>query len=56
MIRSDRSADWISEWSLSMSIMIAVWRTGKYSEVAWREAMSCLEVNMGQRLFVFMVA
>jgi len=55
VIGSVRNADWISEWSLSTSIMIAVQRTGKYKEVAWREAISCLEVNTGQRLFGFMV-
>ena len=55
MIGSDQSANQILEWSLSTSIMIAAWRTGKYSEVAWREAISCLEVNTGQRLFGFMV-
>ena len=55
MIGSDCSADQILEWSWSTSIMIAAQRTGKYSEVAQREAISCLEVNTGWR-FVFMVA
>jgi len=55
VIGSDQSADQILEWSLSTSIMIAVQRIGKYSEVAQREAISCSEVNMGQRLFGFMV-
>ena len=56
VIGSVRNADWISEWSLSTSIMIAPWRTGKYKEVARREAVSCSEVNTGRRLFGFMVA
>ena len=56
VIGSDWSVDQILEWSLSTSMMIALQRTGKYSEVAWREDMSCLKVNTGQRLFGFMVA
>jgi len=46
----------MSEWSLITSMMIAAQRTGKCSEVTQREAVSYLEVNMGWRLFGFMVA
>jgi len=56
VIRFNQSVDWISEWSFSTSIMIAAWRTRKYSEVARREAISCSEVSTGQRLFGFIVA
>ena len=53
---SDRSEDWISEWSFSVSIMIAVQRTGTERNVAWRDDASCSCVNMGWRLVGFMLA
>ena len=56
VIGSNCSVNQMSEWSLITSMMIAAQRTGKCSEVTQREAVSYLEVNMGWRLFGFMVA
>ena len=53
---SDWSEDWISEWSFSVSIMIAVRRTGMERKVAWRDEASCSCMNTGQRLVRFMLA
>ena len=46
----------MSEWSFSMSMMIAVHRVGTERKVAWRDDASCSCVNMGQRLCGFMLA
>ena len=53
---SDRSEDWISEWSFSVSIMIAAQRTEMERKVARRDEASCSCVNMGRRLVRFMLA
>ena len=52
---SDRSEDQISEWSFSVSIMIAVWRTGTERKVAQRDEASCSCMNTGRRLVGFML-
>ena len=55
-MRSDRSEDWISEWSFLVSIMIAVRRMGMERNVARRDEASCSCMNMGWRLVGFMLA
>ena len=52
----DQSEDRILEWSFSVSIMIAAWRTGMERNVAQRDEASCSCMNMGQRLVGFMLA
>ena len=52
----DQSKDWILEWSFSVSIMIAVRRTGTERKVARRDEASCSCVNTGRRLVRFMLA
>ena len=53
---SDRSEDWMSKWSFSVSIMIMVQRTGTERNVAQRDDASCSCMNTGQRLVGFMLA
>ena len=53
---SDRSEDWMSKWSFSVSIMIVAWRMGMERNVAQRDDASCSCMNMGQRLVRFMLA
>ena len=52
---SDWSEYQISEWSFSVSIMIAVRRTGMERNVTWRDDASCSCMNMGWRLVGFML-
>ena len=52
----DQSEDQISEWSTSVSIMIAAWRMGTERNVAQRDEASCSCMNMGWRLVRFMLA
>ena len=51
----DQSEDRISEWSFSVSIMIAAWRMGTERKVTQRDEASCSCMNMGQRLVGFML-
>ena len=53
---SDWSEDQILEWSFSVSIMIAVQRTGMERNVSQRDEASCSCMNMGWRLVGFMLA
>ena len=52
---SDRSEDWMSEWSFLVSMMIVAWRTGTERNVARRDDASCSCMNMGWRLVGFML-
>ena len=51
----DQSEDQISEWSFSVSIMIAAWGTGMERNVTWRDDASCSCMNTGWRLVRFML-
>ena len=55
-IRLERSDEWMSEQSFSMSMMIAACRVGVERNVVWRDDASCSCVDMGQRLCRFMLA
>ena len=55
-MESDRSEDWILEWSFSVSIMIVVQRMGTERNVTQRDEASCSCVNTGWRLVGFMLA
>ena len=52
----DQSENQMSEWSFSVSMMIAAWRMGMERNVAWRDDARCSCVNTGQRLVGFMLA
>ena len=52
----DWGEDRISEWSFSVSIMIAAQRTGTERNVAQRDEASCSCMNTGRRLVGFMLA
>ena len=56
VIGLEQSDKQISEWSFSMSMMIAAHRAGMERNVAWRDNASCSCVNMGQRLCRFTLA